>query len=60
MTHYLQKMDPNQIDSKLMDSSDFEAYLNYTTKILKLLFIFKLRNNVTYYYCYCWYSNYLV
>lgn len=42
MTHYLQKMGLSQIDSKLMDSSGFEAYLNYLIQIIKLLFIFQV------------------
>lgn len=29
MIHYLQKMDQGPIDSKLMGSSNFEAYLNH-------------------------------
>lgn len=43
MTHYLPKMGLSQIDSKLMDSSGFGAYLDYPTQIIKLLFVSNLK-----------------
>lgn len=39
MIHYLQKMGLSQIDSKLMDSSSFEAYL-----------LFKINNTIITYF----------